>query len=108
MGPDGKRPEPALDFFKALDADDQRRVLALFGMLAGTGRIPNREKFKSLGEMGLRLFEFKSFQIRFLGDFRPGKRLVVALGLRKKKDALDRSDVEAAARIMREDDAAGR
>jgi hypothetical protein len=52
-------------------------VLALFQILGETGKILNREKFKGLGEQGLGLFEFKSFQIRFIGDFRPGKRFVV-------------------------------
>jgi hypothetical protein len=96
--------EPAYSFFLALDAAYQAKVLALFQMLAETGRIQNREKFKSLGEQGQGLFEFKSFQIRFIGDFRPGKRFVVAHGVQKKKDELDKSDIQAAVRIMQESD----
>ena len=100
--------EPGLAFFATLDVADQGKVIALFQRLAETGRISNIEKFKNLGEKGLGLFEFKSFQIRFIGDFRPGKRFMVALGLRKKKDDLDRSDIGVAARIMAEHDKGGR
>jgi hypothetical protein len=95
---------PAREFFLALDPADQRKVAALFQWLATEGRVPNREKFKGLGTKGAGLWEFKSFQIRFLGDFRPGARFVVALGLRKKQDDLRRADVEAAARVMTEND----
>ncbi len=99
MGHRGPGPQAREEFFLSLDAADQAKMLALFRMLAETGRIPNREKFKSLGEG---LFEFKSFQLRFLGDFRPGRRFVIAFGLRKKKDKLDRADIETAVRILRE------
>jgi hypothetical protein len=94
----------AKEFFLALEGGDQRKVAALFQWLATEGRVPNREKFKGLGVQGLGLWEFKSHQIRFLGDFRPGARFVVALGLRKKQDALRPADIQNAARIMKEND----
>lgn len=96
--------EPAYTFYLALDATYRAKALALFQMLAETGRIPNREKFKGLGEQGFGMFEFKSFQIRFIGDFRPGKRFLVAFGVQKKKDELNRADIETAARILKEND----
>jgi hypothetical protein len=99
---------PAKEFFLALDASDQRKVAALFQWLATEGRVPNREKFKGLGVQGGGLWEFKSFQIRFLGDFRPGARFLVALGLRKKQDALRPADVQTALRILAENDAVER
>src|SRR5262245_42836473 len=85
---------PAREFFLALDPVDQRKVAALFQWLATEGRVPNREKFKGLGAKASGLWEFKSHQIRFLGDFRPGARFVVALGLRKKQDDLREADKE--------------
>jgi hypothetical protein len=39
---------PAETFFQGLDATEQAKVLALFGLLAGTGRISNAEKFKAI------------------------------------------------------------
>lgn len=101
---DARGEMPAQVFFLSLDAGDQRKVAALFQWMASEGRVPNREKFKGLGVQGKGLWEFKSFQIRFLGDFRPGARFVVALGLRKKQDVLRPADIETAARIMKEND----
>jgi mRNA-degrading endonuclease RelE of RelBE toxin-antitoxin system len=95
---------PALDFFKELSREDRQKVLALFKRLADTGDISNREHFKSLGKQGQGLWEFKRFQLRFLGDYRLGRRFLVALGLRKKKDDLNDSDVERAVRILSEHD----
>jgi hypothetical protein len=91
-------------FYDALEAGDKGKVVALFQWLANVGRIPNREKFKSLGAQGGGLWEFKSFQIRFLGDFRPGYRFVVAFGVRKKKDDLRAEDITTALRILAEND----
>jgi hypothetical protein len=101
---DTRGQESAYSFFQTLDATYHAKVLALFQMLAETGRILNREKFKGLGEQGLSLFEFKSFQLRFIGDFRKGKRFLVAHGVQKKKDELDPADIATAARILKEND----
>ena len=81
-------------------------MLALFQRLAEVGRIENRERFKSLGPRGRGLWEFKSFQIRILGDFRPGRRLLLAHGLRKKSDELPVEAIMTALRILAENDAA--
>lgn len=99
---------PAQDFYNALPPPDQAKVLALFQRLADFGRLDNREKFKQLGpkagEHGKGLWEFKSHQIRLIGDFRPGYRFVVAHGTIKKQDRLDRADIDRAVRILREHD----
>ena len=43
---------------------------ALFNLLANQGRISSKEKFKKLAERkGLAIWEFKRFQLRFLGGF---------------------------------------
>ena len=95
---------PARDFFGGLDAGDQAKVLALFKRLAENWRFYNRDKFKSLGERGGNLYEFKSFQIRFLGDFRSGYRFLVAHGVKKKRDTLSPGDVGVAQRVLLEND----
>jgi hypothetical protein len=95
---------PALDFYRELSREERQRVLALFKRLADVGDIASREHFKSLGKSGDNLWEFKRSQLRFLGDYRPGGRFIVALGLRKKKDVLNRSDIEKASRILAEHD----
>jgi hypothetical protein len=94
----------ALEFFQELKKEDRQRVAALFKRLANNGDIASREHFKCLGKRGRGLWEFKRFQIRFLGDYRPGGRFLIAHGVRKKKNELDDSDIEKAVRILAEHD----
>lgn len=101
---DSRERTPALEFFKELSLEDRRKVISLFKRLADEGEISNRELFKSLGKQGLGLWEFKRFQLRFLGDFRPGGRFLVAVGVRKKRDDLNDSDIERARRVLTEHD----
>lgn len=99
---------PALDFFSGLNNRDAAKVQALFERLAEHGEIRNQEKFKKLGNVGRHaLFEFKSFQLRFLGGFAPGGRFLVAHGLRKKKDAHATRDLQRAVRILNEHQESG-
>ena len=99
---------PAREFFEDLSPEDQAKILALFNRLAQTGRISNYENFHQLGPRApgeaRSLWEFKKFQLRFIGAYRPGRRFVVAHGLRKKGDDLKQSDIEKAFRIMQEHD----
>lgn len=94
---------PGRDFFSGLQSSDAAKMQALFNRLAEHGKIANNQKFKKLGDMqGTALWEFKSFQLRFLGAFAPGGRFLLADGLRKKKDAHSRGHLERAARILNE------
>jgi hypothetical protein len=96
---------PAREIYLSLNDKEKARVMELFRRLAETGRISNREQFKSLGKEGGDLWEFKKFQIRFLGDFRPGKKFVVAQGIvDKKRDHLRPTDIDRARRILAEHD----
>ena len=99
---DARGKMPGREFLLSQDETDQAKVYALFKQLADTGQLRNREKFQKL--TGTDLFEFKSFQLRFLGDFRTGGRFVVATGLRKKKDKANQTDIRHALRILREYD----
>lgn len=93
---------PGREFLYSQDEADRAKIYALFKQLADTGQLRNREKFQKL--TGSDLFEFKSFQLRFLGDFRPGNRFVVALGVRKKKQKASPGDLRLAQRILQEHD----
>lgn len=96
---------PALEFFKELTLADRQKVGVLFKRLADKGDITSREHFKCLGKSGGGLWEFKRHQIRFIGDYRPGGRFVIALGVRKKRDELNPADIKKAQRILAEHDA---
>jgi len=100
---------PARDVYLSLLDKNKAKVDALFRRLAESGPILNREKFRKLGEKAgpkaRGLWECKSFQIRFIGDFRPGGRFIIAHGLdNKKKDNLPKPDIEKAVRILEEHD----
>lgn len=98
----------AREFFRSLGQGDKAKILALFRRLADQGYISNGENFKQLGARAKgearSFWEFKKHQLRFIGAYRPGRRFIVAHGLRKKKDDLRPSDIEKALRIMREHD----
>ena len=99
---------PARSYYLDLSDDDKAKVLALFQRLADRGFIQNREKFKKLGSKakgkGSELWEIKSFQLRFLGDYRQNRRFIIAHALRKKSDNLPKSDIAKAVRILRAHD----
>ena len=96
----------ARSFFNDLTNGDRAKIQALFNRLATYGEIRTRERFKKLDTRhGVALWEFKSFQIRFIGAFLPNRRpreFVVAHGLRKKKDRHSAGDLERAVRIIKE------
>jgi len=94
---------PALEFFESLSSQDAAKIMALFESMAESGAIKNQEKFKKLGNFGSwAVWEFKSFQLRFLGGFLPGNRFLVAVGLRKKRQKHQRRDIERTAKILEE------
>lgn len=99
---------PARPDYERLDTDRKAKMAALFQRLAEVGRINNREQFRNLGERsgkrGSELWEFKRFQDRFLGDFRPGRRFLIAAYEQKKKDRLDPAVIERAVRVLAEND----
>ena len=98
---------PAHEVYMSLSEEDRAKVSVLFQRLADFGQIRDQQKFKRLGEKagkkGRGLWEFKRFQVRFFGDFSPGRRFIVAHGLDgKKKDDLPKQAIEKAIRILEE------
>lgn len=94
---------PAHEFFLNLRDEEAAKIEALFKRLANSGSIANREKFKKLEDrQGQAIWEFKSFQLRFLGGFARGKRFLVAHAVRKKTDRHRPSDIDKTARILSE------
>ena len=92
----------ARDYFLSLDVKDQAKLQATFNKLAEFGHIPTRERFKKLETRGGRaLFEFKTFQLRFIGAF-SDRIFILAHGIRKKKSNHKKSDLDRAVRILNE------
>ena len=97
----------AKEFYDAQSDSDRAKMAALFNLLAASGTIRNREKFKKLDDVNApgehkahRLFGFKSFQLRFIGEFRPKGEFVIAHATRKKKDDFAAADLIKAAIIL--------
>ena len=84
---DGNGNRTALSYYPKLADRDKAKINALLKLLADLGFIDNREKFKKLGSKakgeGSELWEFKSFQLRFLGDYRQNGRFIIAHAFRK-------------------------
>ena len=99
---------PARDYYLDLPDKDKAKISALFQLFANQGFVQNREKFKKLGSKakgkGSELWEFKSFQHRFLGDYRQKGRFIIAQALRKKSDNLPKSAIARAVRILQENE----
>jgi hypothetical protein len=92
---------PAKEFYDKKMSDKERaKILALFKRFAAMGSISNKEQFKPLGEG---LFEFKNYQLRFIGKFGPSQGdFSVGIGLKKKRGKHKQSDLRKAQRILDE------
>ena len=91
---------PAKEFFDSLSERDKIKLMALFALMGDKGEIRNKEKFKIIE--GTAYFAFKSFQIRVICRFQPGRRLILLCGLRKQKDRYPKAEIDRANRIFEE------
>ena len=86
---------PAGDFLDTLASSDRRKLDVLFERLGGFGKISNTEKFKKI-EGSDDIWELKSFQIRLFCFFAPRRRVMLAFGVRKKRNKHRREDIHRA------------
>lgn len=99
--------QPALEFLQSLEYRYRNRFMRLFEVLAQHGRIKNYTEFKKLGPEACSLWEFKVFQARLFGDYRPGGRFVLAGGTIKKNESKNgrmKREIEVACRVLEEND----
>jgi len=98
---------PAHADYERLDTLRKAKMAALFQRLAEVGRINTESSsatWASRGASAVPNYDFKRFQDRFLGDFRPGRRFLIAANEQKKKDRLDPAVIERAVRVLTEND----
>lgn len=86
---------PVGEFLDGLDAKDAAKVGLLFTRLGDHGELRDNEKFKKLKDSN-GIFAFKSYQIRILGFFTPGRQFVLVHALRKKDDRYKAKDIRRA------------
>jgi len=84
--------------FLALPHADQVPLHVSMKKLADAGRISNKQKFKKVENSDV--FEFKEYQQRFVGFFRPGRRFIIAAHEQKKKDRLSPATIKRAESVL--------
>lgn len=89
--PHGK--SAALDYFEALDEQEQIKLFGLFKLIGNMGTIKNKTKFRSEGD---KIYAFKPQPHRFLCFFFTGKKIVVTNAFQKKTDKLPKKEKEKA------------
>lgn len=92
--------QPAQDDLDALSEKDRVRIQALFDLLADTGLISNKEKFKKLD--GTDLYEFRNREIRFLCFWDAAGRLALTHMFRKGGQKAPKRELKRANDIMAE------
>lgn len=96
---------PGAEFFDGLPKQDQAKLNTLFGLLADTGKIANKEKCRVLDHEH-RLYELKSFKIRMPFAYATVERglVIVTHGFWKKTSAMTpKAQIKRAIRIFEED-----
>lgn len=91
---------PTTDFIDDLEASDEKKIVRLLETTADNETPNNREKFKKI-EGTEHLYEFKSHQVRLPCFFDDDRIIIVTHGLKKKRDKLDKAEVERAERLRR-------
>lgn len=86
---------PAGSFLDGLDPRERSKLDVLFERLGDHRTISNKEKFRKITDSA-NIWEFKSFQIRILCFFAPGKIVLLAHALRKKRDKHRSADIAIA------------
>lgn len=81
-------------FLDGLDAEDRTRVNELFSTLERLGRLDDHTKFHRMYLPPHSFWSIKAYQIRLMGDYRPGGRFVVAHGCIKKANEHRSKDIE--------------
>lgn len=92
---------PAKSFFDSLPGEIKKKFGVSFKKLGDMGKLYNEEHFKIVE--GTDFFEFKVHRYRIICRFLPGKIVLLTNGCEKKKNKLDKEDIERADRFYQED-----
>lgn len=82
---DSKGKSHALDYFEALNDDEQMKLLSLFELMGNIGEIKNKTKFRYEDD---KIYAFKPKPHRFLCFFFTGHKIIVTNAFHKKADKL--------------------
>ena len=91
---------PVGEFLDDLDDKKRTKLDVIFEVLGDHPGFHNRKRFKKV-EKSDGIFEIKSHQIRILGFYAPGRRLILAHAVVKKGDNLKKADIRKVEEIKR-------
>lgn len=83
----------ALEYFESLEIPRKVKVIYLFKVMALTGAINNKEKFRYEGD---EIYAFKPQPDRFLCFFFEGKKVIVTNAFEKRQDKLPTNEKKRA------------
>ena len=90
---DAKGISGALNYFEALDENEQLKLLDLFRLIGNSGEIKNKTKFRYEGD---KIYAFKPQPHRFLCFFFKGRKIIVTNAFHKKIDKLPMNEKDRA------------
>lgn len=89
----------ALDYYKDLSIDQQKKTIKLFKLMAETGKIFNEEKFRYEGDQ---IFTFKPSPDRFLCFFFEDSKIIITNAYEKKSDKMPIREKEKALKLKKD------
>ena len=85
---------PTEEFIAALNKEEKASLVALFKIWAqAKGHLRNGTEFKKLEDYHVAILEFKDYQLRLAGFWRPGYNFNLVYGFKKKQDNWPKSDL---------------
>ena len=82
---DDRSKSQAFDYFDKLSNEQKKKFLNLVYMIADSGMIRSKEKFRNEGDQ---IYAFKPKPDRFLCFFYKGKKIIITNAFEKKSDKL--------------------
>ena len=87
---------PTEEFLNTLNSEELSSIIAIFRLFGDKkGVLSNPTKFKKLEHYHVAIFEFKDYQVRLAGFWRPEYNFNLIYGFKKKRDSWPQSDLKA-------------
>jgi len=85
---------PTEEFIKSLNNEEKVSLIALFKIWGeNKGHLRNEHKFKKLEQHLVAILEFKDYQVRLAGFWKPNYNFNLIYGFKKKQDRWPQSDL---------------
>jgi phage-related protein len=89
----------ALAYAEALEAEERKKLVAMFKVLGDIGQLRNEQKFRHEGD---KIYAFKPKPHRFLVFFFEGSKVIITNAFTKKRDKLPPREKDRALKCMKD------